>query len=63
MHAERVKRLVHNYRSMTIEQLRQLARGAHLREETARYAKGRRASKSVWKSAEDELRRRGIDLQ
>jgi hypothetical protein len=54
------KKIVHDYRSMTISELRDLARKAHRQEETARYAKGRRTWKSAWQAAEDELRRRGV---
>jgi hypothetical protein len=39
-----------------------MARHAHQQEETARYAKGRRAWKSLWQAAEEELRRRGIEV-
>jgi hypothetical protein len=51
-----------DYRAATEEELRALARRAHQREETAPYAKGRRAWKSVWQAAEEELRRRGLDV-
>jgi len=55
-----MKRLVRDYRSMTAQELRATARDAHRREETARYAKGRRSWKSVWQAAEEELQRREI---
>jgi hypothetical protein len=48
-----------DYRSATDEELRAIARHANQREETAPYAKGRRAWKSVWQAAEEGLRRRG----
>jgi hypothetical protein len=56
-----MKRLVRDYRSMTLQELRATARDAHRREENARYAKGRRSWKSVWHAAEEELRRREIE--
>ena len=46
---------------MTAHELRATARDAHRREETARYAKGRRSWKSVWQAAEEELQRREIE--
>lgn len=52
-----------DYRSATEEELRAMARRAHRQEETAPYAKGRRAWKSVWQAAEEELRRRGLDVR
>jgi hypothetical protein len=61
-HAVLMRKLVRDYRSMTTEELRAAAREAHRREETARYAKGRRAWKSVWQAAEDELRRRDVEV-
>ena len=54
-----MKKAERDYRSLTEEELRAMARHAHRREETAPYAKGRRAWKSVWQAAEEELRRRG----
>jgi len=51
-----------DYRSMIAGDLRALARRAHRQEETAPYAKGRRAWKSVWQAAEEELRRRGVEV-
>ena len=65
MSAERVyhefempKKTVRDYRSMTKDELRATAREAHQREETTRYAKGRRAWKAVWSAAEEELENR-----
>jgi hypothetical protein len=55
MKSEMPKRIVRDYRSMTEKELRATAREAHQREETARYAKGRRSWKSVWSAAEEEL--------
>ena len=52
------KRTVRDYRSMTIQELRATARDAHRREDSAPYAKGRRAWKSVWVAAEHEIARR-----
>jgi hypothetical protein len=43
---------------MTVDELRVTAREAHRREESARFAKGRRSWKSVWQAAEEELARR-----
>jgi hypothetical protein len=51
-----------DYRSMTEEELQATARQAHKQEETAPYAKGRRSWKSVWQAAEEELRRRNIEV-
>jgi hypothetical protein len=39
-----------------------MARHARRQEQTAPYAKGRRAWKSVWQAAEEELRRRANDV-
>ena len=52
------KRNVRDYRCMTEEELRAIAREAREREETAKYAKGRRSWKAVWKAAEEELANR-----
>jgi hypothetical protein len=52
------RRNVRDYRSMTEEELRATAREAHRREETAKYAKGRRSWKAVWSAAEEELANR-----
>jgi len=57
-----MKKLRDYYRSVTDEELRAIARHAHRREETAPYAKGRRAWKSAWQAAEEELRRRGVEV-
>jgi hypothetical protein len=51
-----------DYRSATKEELQAMARRAHREEEAAPYAKGRRAWKSVWQAAEEELRRRGLEV-
>jgi hypothetical protein len=56
------KRRVHDYRSMSEAQLRALAREARAQERAARYAKGRRSWKAAAEQAEDELRRRGIEV-
>jgi hypothetical protein len=52
------KRIVRNYRSMSVAELRATAREARRREESAPYAKGRRSWKRVWQAAEAELARR-----
>jgi len=52
------KRTVRDYRSMTDQELRATAREARRREETARYAKGRRSWRAVWTAAEEELANR-----
>jgi hypothetical protein len=57
-----MRKRIHDYHAMTTEDLRDLAREAHRREVSARYAKGRRSWKSAWQEAEDE-RRRGIELR
>jgi hypothetical protein len=49
------KKIVRDYRSMSLDELRSTAREAHRREKSARYAKGRRGWKSVWQAAEAEL--------
>lgn len=54
-----MKKTERDHRSLTEEELRAMARHAHSQEKSARYAKGRRAWKSVWQAAEEELRRRG----
>jgi hypothetical protein len=54
------KKIVRDYRSMSLEELQATARDAHRREETARYAKGRRSWKSVWQAAEMELASREL---
>ena len=51
-----------DYRSVTEDELRAISRYARRREENAPYAKGRRAWKSVWQAAEEELRRRAKDV-
>ena len=53
-----MRKRARDYRAMSAEQLRETANEAHRRERTARFAKGRRAWKSVWEAAEEELRRR-----
>ena len=53
-----MRKLVRDYRAMSIEQLRATAKEAHRRERIARFAKGRRGWKSVWQAAEEELQRR-----
>jgi hypothetical protein len=53
-----MRKLVRDYKAMTVEQLRATAMEAHQRERTAPYAKGRRGWKSVWLAAEEELQRR-----
>jgi hypothetical protein len=53
------KYVVHDYRSMSVEELRATAREARHQENAARYAKGRRSWKGVWQAAEAELARRG----
>jgi hypothetical protein len=57
-----MKKRLQDYTSATDKELRAMARRAHRQEETAPYAKGRRAWKSVWQAAEEELRRRGADV-
>jgi hypothetical protein len=52
------KKIVRDYGSMSLDELRATAREAHRREQSARYAKGRRGWKSVWQAAEAELARR-----
>jgi hypothetical protein len=52
------KKIVRDYRSMTIDELRATAREARERERSARYAKGRRGWKSFGQAAEAELARR-----
>jgi hypothetical protein len=59
-HAHLVKKDI-DYRFLSVQALRSTARHAHQKEETARFAKGRRAWKAVWQSAEEELRRRGVE--
>jgi len=56
--SEMPKGVVRDYRSMTEQELRATAREAHRREETARFAKGRRSWKAVWSAAEEELANR-----
>lgn len=58
MNSEMPKRIARDYRSMTDQELRATAREARRREETARYAKGRRSWKAVWSAAEEELANR-----
>lgn len=55
MNSEMPGRIVRDYRSMTDQELRATAHEARRREETARYAKGRRSWKAVWSAAEEEL--------
>jgi hypothetical protein len=57
-----MKKPKRDYRSATDDELRAMARHARQQEETAPYAKGRRAWKSVWQAAEEELRRRANDV-
>jgi len=57
------KRTVRDYRSMTDQELRATAREARRREETARYAKGRRSWKAVWTAAEEELANRSASAR
>jgi hypothetical protein len=52
------KKVVRDDQAMTIAELRATARDAHRREESARYAKGRRSWKAVWEAAEKEIARR-----
>jgi hypothetical protein len=53
-----MRKLVRDYKEMTVNQLRATAKEAHQRERTAPFAKGRRGWKSVWQAAEEELQRR-----
>lgn len=55
---EMSKRIVRDYGTMTQQELTAVAREAHRREQTARYAKGRRSWKAVWRAAEAELANR-----
>jgi hypothetical protein len=55
------KRIVRDYRSMTIEELGAAVREAKSREKAARYAKGRRGWKQAWQEAEQELLRRSAE--
>ena len=57
-----MKKRERDYRSVAEEELRAMARHARRQEQTAPYAKGRRAWKSVWQAAEEELRRRGNNV-
>jgi hypothetical protein len=57
------KRTVRDYRSMTDQELRATAREARRREETARYAKGRRSWRAVWSAAEEELANRRMSAR
>jgi hypothetical protein len=54
----RMRKLVRDFKAMTVEQLRATAKEAHQQERTAPYAKGRRGWKTVWQDAEEELLRR-----
>lgn len=54
------KHVVRDYRSMSVEELRETARRAHNEEQSVRYSKGRRSWKAVWQAAETELARRGL---
>ena len=57
------KRLVWDYKSMTVEELRAFVRSAAIKERslTGKYSKARRTHKAARVAAEGELERRGLE--